>query len=417
MVLRGNEADQDAWLAPGWSWAEVEPAYARTEHAFPRVPLREPSPLTHAFVAAAQAVGIPRSDDLNAADNSGVGLVPVSQRGGRRWSVADGYLRPALRRPNLSVATNARATRIVLDGGRARGVAYRLDGREEEAEARREVLVSAGAINSPHLLQLSGIGPREVLARAGVDVAHELPGVGRNLRDHLANGIFCRTRDAVTLYSAESTRNLVRWLLRRRGPLSSNIGEAAAFVRTRPDLPAPDLELIFAPVLFVEEGLSPPPEDGMTIAAVGLQPRSVGEVALGSADPDDLPLIDPRYLSDPADGDMLVHGVRLARRIAAAQPLARFVADELAPGAVAQSDEEILAHIRAISQTLYHPVGTCRLGTDVDAVVEPDLRVRGLAGLRVVDASVIPQVPRGHTNWPTVMVAERAADFIREAAA
>ena len=203
-------------------------------------------------------------------------------------------------------------------------------------QARREVIVSAGAIKSPQLLQLSGIGPRAVLERVGVELVHHLPGVGRNLLDHLANGIFCRTRDAVTLYSAESVLNLARWLLRRRGPLCSNIGEAVAFVRTQPDLAAPDLELLFAPVLFVDEGLRPPPEDGLTIAAIGLQPRSVGAVTLRSADPDDAPLIDPAYLADPADAEVLVHGVRLARRIAATPPLARFVADELAPGADAE---------------------------------------------------------------------------------
>ena len=416
MVLRGNAADQDAWQAPGWRWADVADAYARSNAHFPRVPLRDPSPLTHAFVAAAEATGIARRDDLNAPDNSGVGLVPVSQRRGRRWSVADGYLRPARRRPNLTVATNARATRIVLERGVAVGVAYRLDGREEEAHARREVIVSAGAINSPQLLQLSGIGPRHVLERVGVELVHELPGVGRNLLDHLANGIFCRTRDAVTLYSAESVRNLARWLLRRRGPLCSNIGEAVAFVRTRPDLAAPDLELLFAPVLFVDEGLSRPPEDGVTIAAVALQPRSKGEVTLRSADPEAAPLIDPAYLSDPSDADVLVHGVRLARRIAATPPLAAYIAAELAPGADAQSDDAILEHVRALSQTLYHPVGTCRLGTDDDAVVDPRLRVRGLDGLRIVDASVIPQLPRGHTNWPTVMVAEHAAELIRAVA-
>jgi choline dehydrogenase len=415
MVLRGNAVDQDAWHAPGWSWDDVAGAYARSTAFFPRVPLREPSPLTHAFVASAEAAGIPRSPDLNAPDNSGVGLVPVSQRRGRRWSVADGYLRPAQRRPNLTVVTNARVTQVVLERSRAVGVAYRLDGREEEVHARRAVIVSAGAINSPQLLQLSGIGPHAVLERVGVDVAHELAGVGRNLLDHLANGIFCRTRDAVTLYSAESLRNLARWLLRRRGPLCSNIGEAVAFVRTRPDLTAPDLELLFAPVLFVDEGLSRPPEDGVTIAAVALQPRSTGEVTLRSADPEAAPLIDPGYLSDPTDADVLVHGVRLARRIAATPPLAAFIADELAPGADAQSDDAILEHVRALSQTLYHPVGTCRLGTDDDAVVDPLLRVRGLDGLRVVDASVIPRLPRGHTNWPTVMVAERAAELIRAA--
>ena len=318
-----------------------------------------------------------------------------------------------MRRPNLTVATNAQATRVVFDASRAVGVSYRLDGRGHEAAAAREVILSGGAINSPQLLLLSGIGPREPLEQVGIDLVHDLPGVGRNLRDHIANGLFCRTRDAVTLFSAESTRHLARWLVRRRGPLCSNVAEAAAFVRTRPDLPGPDLELIFAPVLFVDEGLSPPPEDGFTIAAVALQPGSVGEVRLRSADPDDPPLIDPRYLSDPADAGSPRRGRAPRPPYAAQEPLARYIAEELEPGAHAERDEEILAHVRARSQTLYHPVGTCRLGSDEHAVVDPLLRVRGVENLRVVDASVIPKLPRGHTNWPTVMVAERAAELIR----
>jgi choline dehydrogenase-like flavoprotein len=289
MVLRGHRADQDSWQAPGWGSADVEEAYHRSEPLFPREQLRDPSPLSVAFVESAAAVGHARSTDLNGPDNEGVGLVPVSQRRGRRWSVADGYLRSAMRRPNLTVITNAHARRLVFEGRRALGVTYRADGRDQDALAGREVILSGGAINSPQLLLLSGVGPRAQLEQVGIDVAHDLPGVGRNLRDHIANGVFCRTRDAATLFSAESFRHLARWLLRRRGPLCSNVGEAAAFIRTRPELQGPDLELIFLPVLFVDEGLSKPPEDGLTIAAVALQPGSVGEVRLGSPDPNTLP--------------------------------------------------------------------------------------------------------------------------------
>jgi len=420
MVLRGHPADYDAWAAAGctgWTWSNVEPAFARsTAGPFPLAELPDRHVLTEAFVHAAQAAGIPFSDDLNGNENAGVGYVRVSQRRGRRFSVADGYLRPARRRPNLTVLTEAHVTRVVVERGRAVGIAYRVDGdEEEEMPTGREVILCSGAIGSPHLLQLSGIGPREPLEEAGVEVVHELPGVGANLLDHLANGLLVRTQGVETLASAESLRNLASWALRGRGPLTSNVAEAAAFVRTRPDASTPDLELIFLPVLFEEEGLKQPTEDGVTVGVVLLQPRSVGTVSLRSPDPLDPPAIDPRYLTDPSGQDVrtLIHGLRLARRVLAQQPLASFVDEELLPGAGARSDDDLLAHLRARSQTLYHPVGTCRMGTDPLAVVDPTLRVRGIDGLRVVDASVIPRLPSGHTNWPTVMVAERAADLVR----
>ncbi len=243
---------------------------------------------------------------------------------------------------------------------------------------------------------------------------HELAGVGQNLVDHLANGLLVRTEGAETLASAESLRNLANWVLRGRGPLTSNLGEAAAFVRTRPDLPSPDLELVFVPVLFEDEGLKQPTEHGFTLAVVLLRPRSSGTVMLRSADPLEPPAIDPRYLTDPGGQDTrtLLHGLRLARRVLSTEPLSRFVASEMLPGAEARTDDALVAHLRALSQTLYHPAATCRMGTDPLAVVDPLLRLHGVEGLRVVDASVIPRLPSGHTNWPTVMIAERAAELI-----
>jgi len=280
----------------------------------------------------------------------------------------------------------------------------------------RQVVLAAGAVDTPRLLLLSGIGPEDELARHGIPVVQVSPGVGRNLHDHLANGLLAAV-DAETLYTAERVRHLLAWLVAGRGPLTSNVAEAAAFVRVGPDATAPDLELIFAPVLFEEEGTVPPSRDGVTVAAVLLQPRSAGEVRLSSADPLAPPEIDPRYLtdSDGHDARTLREGVRLARRVLAGNPLARHVTEELLPGADAVDDDALDAHLRARSQTLYHPVGTCCMGTDDDAVVTPDLRVRGVDGLRIVDASVIPALPRGHTNWPTVMVAERAAELMRAA--
>ena len=414
MVLRGHPTDQDAWGVPGWGWDDVAPAYERSRASFPLAAPRDPSPLSGAFVDAAVAAGIPRCPDLNGDDTQGAGMVPVSQMGGRRFSVVNGYLRPAMRRPNVTVVTGCRVTRVLLEDGAAVGVAYVADGEEEEAQAAREVILAAGSINSPQLLLLSGIGPRDELERHGIDVVLDVPGVGRNLLDHLANGILVRSRDAETLYSAESLPNLLRWLVRGRGPLTSNVAEAVAFTKTEPGLPAPDLELLFAPVLFEEEGLQKPSAHGFTVASILLQPRSVGDVRLRSADPLDAPVIDPRYLSDPSghDATVLLHGIRLARRIVATEPLSRFVEDELLPGAVVHDDESLLEHLRQRSQTLYHPVGTCRLGLDGDAVVDPELRVRGIERLRVIDASVIPRLPRGHTNWPTVMVAERGAEIV-----
>jgi choline dehydrogenase len=422
MVLRGHPADYDAWAAAGcrgWSWADVEPCFAKSaDGPFPLAEQRDRHVLTEAFVHAAQAVGIPFTDDLNGSDNAGVGYVRVSQRRGRRFGVVDGYLRPALRRPNLTLVTDALATRLLVERGRVRGVAYRSRGEgaadEEEALAEREVVLCCGAIGTPHLLQLSGIGPREPLEKARVDVLLELAGVGANLVDHLANGLLVRTRDAQTLATAESLRNLADWWLRGRGPLTSNVAEAAAFVRTKPGLRTPDLELIFLPVLFEDEGLKQPTEDGLTLGVVLLQPRSSGTVTLRSSDPLQPPAIDPRYLSDPEgqDARTLLHGLRLARRVLAREPLARFVDSEILPGAAAQTDEALVAHLRERSQTLYHPTGTCSMGGDPRAVVDPKLRVRGLDGLRIVDASVIPRLPSGHTNWPTVMIAERAAELI-----
>jgi choline dehydrogenase len=426
MVLRGHPASYDAWTvegSPGWSFADLEPFFTRSAAGpFPLSEQRDPHRLSRAFVRAAAAEGISESDDLNAVETEGVAIVRVSQRRGRRFGVADGYLRPARRRPNLTVVTGALVTRVLVEGGRAIGVAFvRADaeGAEEEARAAREVVLAAGAIGSPHLLQLSGIGPGEHLEEIGVEVLHELPGVGENLLDHVVNGLLVRTEGVDTLASAESLGNLARWAFRGRGPLTSNLAEAAAFVRSRPGIPAPDLELLFLPVLFEEEGLKTPTEDGCTIAVVLLDPRSSGTVRLRSADPADRPAIDPRYLSDPegADAHMLVKGLRLARRVVAREPLAEYVAEELLPGEQAQSDDDLLAHLRTYSQTLYHPVGTCRMGTDELAVVDPELRVRGLDGLRVVDASVMPRLPSGHTNWPTVAIAERAADLVAAAAA
>jgi choline dehydrogenase len=399
MAIPGSRHDYDAWP---WSWDDVAPVYERVREQLQVEELRDPSPLTRAFVEAAQQLGIPPSPSLGPTDLEGVRVTPVTQRRGRRNSAADAYLRPALKRPNLTVRTNAQVTRVVVEHGRAVGV--ELDG---EVVRAREVVLCGGAVNSPQLLLLSGIGPRDELERHGIPVVHELAGVGSHLQDHLAAGALFESKLPITLYVAEKPLQLLRYFVRHTGMLTSNVAEAAAFVRSRPDLPAPDLELLFAPVLFEDGGLTPPSAHGITIGSILLQPQSSGFVRLRSSDPLEAPSIEPCYLSHPADLPTLVHGVELARRLATMPAFEEIVGEELEPG-----DAPLEQSIRERAQTLYHPVGTCRFGD----VVDDELRVLGVEGLRVVDASVIPRVPRGHTHLPTLMLAERAASFLRRGA-
>lgn len=431
MYVRGDRADYDAWAraaGPGWSWDALLPSFRRSEdnargadeaHGVggpQRVEdQRDPNPLSRAFLAAAVQTGVPATPDFNSGDVEGVGLAQVTQRRGRRVSAADGYLRPVRRRDNLTVLTGARALEVIVDGRRATGVAYRHEGARRTARAAREVILCGGAINTPQLLMLSGLGPGEHLRAHGIEVRAHLPGVGQNLQDHLMAPTFHSVTRPVSLAAAESLRHLLRFLLTRRGLLTSNVAEAAAFTRTRSGLPAPDLELLFAPVLFTGQGLEPPPAHGLTIAAVLLQPASRGQVALRSSDPVTAPLIRPNYLEDPADVAPLVSGVRLARRIACAAAFESWIGDELAPTRGAHGDEEIEAAVRASAHTLYHPVGTARMGTDPLAVVDTHLRVRGVDALRVVDASVVPTIMRGHPHAAVLALAERAADMIRGA--
>jgi choline dehydrogenase len=431
MYLRGTPADYDWWAElgnPGWGWTDVLPYFKRVENdgaggsewtggdgPLHVGSLRDANPLTHAFLAAAVEHGLSRVERLNHGDQEGVGHTPVTQRGGRRWSAVDAYLRPALRRRNLEVRTEAVATRIVLEEGRAAGVEYRRAGRAETVRAAREVIVSGGAVNSPQLLMLSGIGPGAHLQDVGIDVAVDLPGVGENLQDHLMVAVVVATTSAHSLVAAESLANTARWLLRRRGMLTSNVGEAAAFVRTREGLPGPDLELIFAPVPFIDHGLVKPAGHGMTLGPVLLQPRSRGRVSLASTDAYAKPRIEPRYLSDPEGLDLatMVAGVGLARRILAMPPLAVHGTEPVEPARGVETEADVEQFVREQAETLYHPVGTCRMGADDRAVVDGRLRVRGVGGLRVVDCSVMPSIMRGHPHGPVMMIAERAAEFIR----
>jgi choline dehydrogenase len=430
MHVRGNAHDFDEWAdngAPGWSFADVLPYFKKMEDSA-RGPselratggplaiaeLREVNRVTHAFVRAAQEAGIEHCADVNGARQDGVDYTQVTQRRGARCSSASAYLAPARRRPNLTVVTGARVTRIVFDGVRAAGVEFVRYGSTETARAAREVVLSAGAVNSPQLLLLSGVGQAAQLQRFGLGVVADSPGVGENLQDHLACGLVMHATQPVTLVSAESKWNLLRYLLFRRGMLASNVAEACAFVRSSPRAPAPDLEILFAPVPFLEHGQRRPPGHGFTIASILLQPKSRGRISLRSGSPFDSPLIQPCYLSDPEGEDLEVmrRGMRLAQRVVDAPSLAAFASAPMLPDRRLEDDADIDAFIRATSETLYHPVGTCRMGSDDAAVVDSMLRVRGVERLRVVDASVMPVIVRGHTNAPTVMIAERAADLI-----
>jgi choline dehydrogenase-like flavoprotein len=409
MWIPGDRADFDSW-PDGWRWDDLEPYLRRVEdEACSITPLADPNPMSRAFVESVAEAGVAGRGDLRPESLDGAGLVRVTQRRGLRCSAADNYLKAAKSRPNLTVLTDAHARGITFEGSRATGVTFLRNGRQEHAPAGREVVLAAGAIGSPQLLMLSGVGPADHLRERGIEVVSDLAEVGHGLQDHpMAISLFDASGND-SLYAAESPRQLLRLLLRRRGMLTSNVGEAAAFVRTASGGEAPDLELIFGPVLYVNEGLTPPPAHGFSIAAVCLQPRSRGSVRLRSSDPMEAPDIDPGFLRDQADVEVLLAGVRLARRIAAASPLGPWCTEQRAPAAALEGDDDIAGWIRANAHTIYHPVATCALGRVVDA----DLRVLGLDGLRVADSSAIPQLVRGHTHAATTMIAERAADLIR----
>ena len=428
IYIRGHHADYDGWAADGctgWGYADVLPYFKRSEansrgastyHGadgpLPVQDPRSPSPFSEAFVRASVQAGYPENDDFNGAEQDGAGLYQLTQRSGRRASTASTFLRRALGRPNLTVETGAHATRVLLKGGRAVGVEIVQRGERRAVDAEREVVLCGGAINTPQLLMLSGIGPAESLAKHGIRVAVDRPGVGQNLHDHPIVGVHYAFREPVSLLGAEGLLSVARYLLRRDGMLSSNVAEAGLFARTDGG-PAPDVQFHVAPMLFQDHGLTPQTEHGFSIGPTLVRPRSRGAVTLASADPFAHPHIDPRYLSEPGDAAALVAGVRIAREVAAQPALDRFRGDEIRPGPDVTRDEDVEAYVRETCETLYHPVGTCRMGSDEDSVVDLDLRVRGVEALRVVDASVMPTVPNGNTNAPTIMVAERAADLIR----
>ena len=426
LYVRGRPLDYDLWEsqgATGWGWHGVLPYFLKAENnergasEFHAVggPLNvadenSPRPITHSFLAAAQAAGIPQIEDYNGPEQDGASLVQVTQKRGRRWGTNDAYLKPVRRRPNLEVITGAQVIRLELEGGRAVGVRYRRGGDTAIARASREIVLAAGAYGSPQILMLSGIGPAAHLQEVGVPVQVDLPGVGENLQDHPYLVGIWDLPGGGSLADAEHPKYLYEWITKRTGPLTSTVAEAFAFVRSRPGLPAPDLQYHFAPAYFVEHGEGEYDGHAMTIAPVLVSPKSRGHVRLGSPDPYAKPRILTNSLTDPDDVRAMVAGMKLARDIAA--EFGTVAGKEIFPGEGVMNDDDIEEDLRRRVELLYHPVGTCRIGQDDGAVVDPDLKVRGVEGLRVADASVMPVIPGGNTNAPTIMVGEKAADLI-----
>jgi choline dehydrogenase len=432
IYIRGNRADYDSWRElgnVGWGFAEVLPYFKKSENqergasefhgVGGPVNVADPryvNPLTRAFLAAAEEIGIARNSDFNGAEQDGAALYQVTQKNGARWSAADGYLQPARERSNLTVLTGAHATRVLIEGKRVVGVAFLRGGVAEEARADREVILAGGTVNSPQLLMLSGIGPASELQGAGISPMHDLPGVGKNLQDHpmVSVGYLCTQK--ISLDGAETLGNFLRWLVWKNGPLASNVAEAGLFLRTRVGLAAPDLQLLFGPAYYRGHGLVRRKEHCFGFGPTLITPESRGTISLRSTNPRDAPAIRANYLSTDADLRTMIAGVRLARRLAHAKSFDQFRGEELHPGAAMTSDAEIAEFLRNELETLYHPVGTCKMGVDGLAVVDAQLRVRGIEGLRVVDASIMPRVPAGNTNAPVIMIAEKAAEMIRAGA-
>ena len=432
LYVRGRPLDYDLWEsqgAAGWGWREVLPYFLKSEDNVRGAsefhgaggPLRvsnQRSPraeVDRRLIAASEAAGIRRSHDYNGPEQDGVAMFQVNQRDGRRWSTADAFLRPAMKRPNLEVMTRTRTLRVDLEGDRAVGVQIdrpRTRGRSIRAE--REVILSAGAIQSPQLLLLSGIGSADEVRSIGLEARHNLPGVGRNLQDHPFVTLIWEISDQNTLHRADRPKPLAEWVLRRTGPLTSSVAEVVAFVRTRPGLPAADVQFHMGAAYYEDHGAETYDGHCAVIAPVLVSPQARGQVWLRSADPTAKPRIVTNSLSAPDDLRSLVDGMELAREIASQGPMREIIVSEIKPGSDQRDRTDLESDLRRRLMLIYHPVGTCRM-SDVgdDAVVDSSLRVHGLKNLRVVDASVMPIIPGGNTNAPTIMLAERAADLIR----
>jgi choline dehydrogenase len=436
VYMRGQPADYDHWRQlgnAGWSYDDVLPYFKKAERnerlhdSFhgadgPLNVAERPytNPLSHAFVEAAQQAGLPFNPDFNGALQLGCGLFQLTQKNGRRWSAASAYLHPVAARENLTIVTKAQATRVLIENGRAVGVEYARGRRRHTARAAQEVVLAAGAINSPQLLLLSGIGPAEELRARGVSVVHDLPGVGKNLQDHLNVNIVQRAKRGSALDG--KNRGLapigvaLEYLFYGTGPGTSNVAEAGAFAISALGAATPDIQYHFIPAQVVNHARTPMDGDGVTVHACCLRPQSRGEIRLASTDPLQPPVMDPNYLAADYDLKVLIAGLRQGRDILAAQAFRPWLGEERLPGPAVQSNAELEDFIRATAETEYHPVGTCKMGSDPMAVVDEKLRVRGIERLRVIDASIMPAIVSGNTNAPVIMIAEKAAEMMLAAA-
>ena len=434
IYMRGQMEDYDGWRQmgnDGWSWQDVLPYFLRSEdYAFGadtfhatggewRVEgIRVTWEILDAFRDAAVANGIPETDDFNRGDNEGCGYFKVNQKRGVRWNTSKAFLKPVRGRPNLTVMTEAQAEGVIFQGNRAAGVLFQHRGKPAAAAARGEVILSAGAIGSPQLLQVSGVGPGDLLQEYGIDIVHALPGVGENLQDHLQLRMIYKVKNTSTL-NQEAASLLgriamgVRYALFRRGPLAMAPSHFGAFTRSDPSRSTPNLEYHIQPLSLDKFGEPLHPFPAFTASVANLRPESRGTVRIKNPDPAVYPAIRPNYLSHPADQQVAVDAIKLTRRICADPTLARFDPEEFLPGPAVQTDDELRHSVGEVGTTIFHPVGTCKMGSDDQAVVDARLRVRGVEGLRVVDASVMPTITSGNTNSPTIMIAEKAAEMIR----
>lgn len=435
IYIRGQAEDYEDWARAGnegWDWTHVLPYFMKAENqvrgadAYHGVdgPLwvsdvTEPHELCDAFIRAGEEVGIPYNKDFNGPTQEGVGYFQFNTRKGRRCSAADAYIKPIVNRHNLSIEVNALCTRIAFDEGRAVGVRYKQGEHVRDARARCEVVLSAGAINSPQLLELSGVGDPAVLKEHGISTTHVLPGVGRNLQDHLqARLIYKCTRSITTNDDLKSIfrkmRMGLRYLLFRKGPLAVGINQAGGFIRSRADVDRPDLQFHFGTLSSDQPGSAVHDFSGFTLSTCQLRPVSRGSVHIRSDKSDAYPAIQPNYLADDEDQRVMVDGTKVTRRLTSAPAMKNFIAEEYSPGPRVCDFAELLQFLRSDATTIFHPVGTCRMGDDREAVVDARLRVRGLRGLRVIDASIMPTIVSGNTNAPVIMIAEKGADMILE---
>ncbi|MBV9250933.1 MAG: GMC family oxidoreductase N-terminal domain-containing protein, partial [Acetobacteraceae bacterium] len=436
LYVRGNPADYDGWAqmgCRGWTFDDVLPFFRKSEHYVQGGdteyrgqggPLRVEDyrtilPLTHRFVEAAQQAGFPFSRDLNGRAQEGVGYSQMTRNGRFRGSTAQTFLAEARKRPNLQIETNALATRLLFEGKRCTGVAFRQNGVERQIRAAREVLLCGGAVNSPHLLQISGVGPAAHLQSIGVPVVHDLPGVGANLQDHYVARVSHRAKNAISINQlARGVRlaaEVVRFAAIGKGALTFGVTSAQVFCRSREGLASPDLQLLFTPASYDQARFGAlEREAGMTVAVCPVRPDSRGTIMAQSPDPAAAPAITPNYLSDPNDTRVLLAGTRITRKIFAQPAITQHSATETLPGVEVQSDDELADYFRRFGTTIFHPVGTCRMGEGPSAVVDSRLRVQGIGGLRVIDASIMPTLTTGNTNAPTIMIAEKGAAMIRE---